>query len=244
VGFVASVVSRVIPVVPEEIKRQDPTVVMVEEYCTLPVDRKGFRGEVPQIKGIVAHDTIEAYEERKLFVHNLSHAMFAYLGYLKGYQYIWQAVKDKEINGRVRAALRESGAALIKKHKFTEEEMREHIEDLLTRFSNKALGDTVYRVGREPLRKLGSEDRLMGAAHLALECGVVPENISLGIAAALCYNYSQDEEAVKLTSLLKNKGVAGTLKEISGLAPDGELCKLVVDKYIALQPKNFNDLII
>ncbi len=242
VGFVASVVSRMIPVVPEEIKRQDPTVVMVEEYCRLPVDRKGFKGEAPRIKGAIAYDNIEAYEEQKLFVHNLSHAMFAYLGNLKGYQYIWQAVKDKETNARVRAALRESGAALIKKHKFTEEETREHIEDLLTRFSNKALGDTVYRVGREPLRKLGPEDRLMGAARLALKYDVVPENISLGIAAALCYDYPRDDEAVKLALLLKDKGVAGTLQEISGLGPDSELCKLVADKYVTLRPKNSNNL--
>ena len=241
VGFVASVVSRMIPVVPEEIKKRDPTVVMVEEYCRLPVDGKGFKGEAPRIKGVIAYDNIEAYEEQKLFIHNLSHAMFAYLGYLKGYQYIWQAVKDREINDRVRAALRESGAALIKKHKFTEKETREHTEDLLTRFSNKALGDTVCRVGREPLRKLGPEDRLMGAAQLALKYDVVPENISLGIAAALCYDYPQDEEAVKLALLLKDKGVAGTLEEISGLDPDSELCKLVADKYVTLRPKNFNN---
>jgi len=240
VGFVESVVSRMIPVVPEKIKRQDPTVVMVEEYCRLPVGRKGFKGEAPQIKGVITYDNIEAYEEQKLFIHNLSHAMFAYLGYLKGYRYIWQAVKDKEINARVRAALRESGAALIKKHKFTEKEMREHIENLLTRFSNKALGDTVYRVGREPLRKLGSQDRLMGAAHLALEYGVVPENIALGIAAALRYDYPQDEGAAKMASLLKNKGVAGALEEISGLGPDSGLCKLVADKYVTLKGENLS----
>jgi len=239
IGFVESVVSRMIPIVPDEIKRRDPTLVMVEEYSILPVGRIGFKGKTPLIKGMVVYDNIKAYEEQKLFIHNMAHAMCAYLGYLKGYEYIWQAIKDKEINSKVRMALQESGTALIKKHGFTQEEIGEHIEDLLTRFANKALGDTIYRVGRQPLRKLGSGDRLVGAAHLALEYSVVPENISSGIAACLMFNYSLDEEAVKLTLLLKNKGVAETLKKVSGLAPSSQLAKLITKEYAVLQRKGF-----
>ncbi len=40
---------------------------------------------------------------------------------------------------------------------------------LLHRFQNKALGDTIYRVGCDLMRKLSSEDRLVGAINLANE---------------------------------------------------------------------------
>jgi mannitol-1-phosphate 5-dehydrogenase len=237
VGFVESVVSRMIPRVPDEIKKKDPTLIMVEEYCILPVNKEGFKGEIPQIKGIVPCENFRAYEERKLFVHNLGHAVCAYLGYLKNYQYIWQAVEDTEINSQVRKALAESGSALIKKYKFPLSEMDNHIEDLLRRFANKALGDTVYRVGREPIRKLGPYDRLIGGAKLALKFDIIPENISLGIAAGLCYDYPEDKQAVELKLLLENKGVEKVLKEISQIDPKSELGKLIVNKYYALKRK-------
>ncbi|MDP3179377.1 MAG: hypothetical protein Q8M76_15820 [Spirochaetaceae bacterium] len=41
-----------------------------------------------------------------------------------------------------------------------------HEEDLLSRFANAALGDTVYRVGRDLPRKLYPADRVLGAALL------------------------------------------------------------------------------
>jgi len=234
IGFVESVVSRMIPVVPEEIRKNDPTLIRVEEYCILPVDKKGFKGEIPSVEGMIPYDNLKAYEEQKLFIHNLGHSSFAYFGYLKEYKYIWQAVEDKEINGRVRDILNESGTALIKKHGFTEKEMQEHIEDLFKRFANKSLGDTVYRVGREPIRKLGINDRFIGGAKLVLEYGIEPENICTGIAAALCYDYPEDEQAVKLSSLLKDNKIDEIIKKICQIDPESKLGRLIVNKYTDL----------
>jgi mannitol-1-phosphate 5-dehydrogenase len=41
--------------------------------------------------------------------------------------------------------------------------------DLLSRFQNRALGDTIFRVGCDLPRKLGPNDRLVGAIRLAQE---------------------------------------------------------------------------
>lgn len=46
-------------------------------------------------------------------------------------------------------------------------ELTEHIDDLLRRFRNRALGDTVFRVGRDLPRKLCRDDRVVGAMLLA-----------------------------------------------------------------------------
>ncbi len=237
IGFVESVVSRMIPVVPDEIKQQNPTLIMVEEYCVLPVDKKGFKGAIPEIKGLLPQDNFKGYEERKLFIHNLGHSMFAYLGYLKGYEYIWQAVADNELNNIVSSALKESGTALIKKHGFTQQEMKEHVADLFYRFSNKQLGDTVYRVGRDPLRKLSFNDRLIGGARLALEYGIIPENICIGISAALCYDYPKDEQAVRLKKMLEEKSIENVLIKISGLKHDNIIIQLVKETYNSVKTK-------
>ena len=44
--------------------------------------------------GLILADNFEAYEARKLFLHNMSHAALAYLGYARGYEYIWQCAAD------------------------------------------------------------------------------------------------------------------------------------------------------
>jgi len=81
-----------VPIIPPDAQKKDPTFIMAEEYSELPVDKKGFRGNIPRIKGIIPYENLFAYEERKLFTHNAGHAICAYLGYLKGYKYIWEAI--------------------------------------------------------------------------------------------------------------------------------------------------------
>lgn len=234
VGFVESVVSRMIPIMPEELRKKDPLLIMAEEYNILPVDKQGFLGKIPKIKGMIPYDNLKVYEEHKLFIHNLGHTLSAYLGYLKGDKFIWQAIKDRKIRNIVEGAIKESGEALIKKYNFNRKEQQDYIKDLLKRFSNKALGDTVDRVGRDPIRKLGPQDRFIGAANLALKYGIIPKNICYGIAAALCYDYPEDKEAIKLKEDIKNKGIDFVLKKICKLE-NKDLIQLIKKDYKILK---------
>ncbi len=230
-GLVASVISRMVPVVPEEMRKKNILSVMAEEYAILPVDRRGFKKDVPFLKGMVAYDNLKAYEERKLFIHNCGHAIAAYLGYLHGYRYIYEAISDEKIREKVTGALRESGQALIKKHGFSAEKQEAHINDLLRRFGNVALRDTVARVGKDPLRKLGPQDRLIGAAKLALEYGIKPAYLSGGIVAALRYDNPEDPGAVGLSRDLQEKGIDWVLENICGLDKNRELAGMIKEKF-------------
>ena len=231
IGFVAAVVSRMVPALTDEDRRENPVQIKVEPYCIMPVDKHAFRGELPAIKGLEFSDNLFAYEERKLFTHNAGHAICAYFGYQKGYTYIYQAITDSSIRSKVFDALMESGGGLIQKHGFTPEQHREHIEDLFSRFANVALGDTVARVGRDPLRKLGFNDRLIGSARIALEFGIEPLNLVDGICAALKFDNPDDEAALDLQRLLDQKGVDHVLSEVSGLSADGPLFALIKRAY-------------
>jgi len=217
VGFVESVVSRMVAPITDEIKKINPLIVRVEPYNKLPVDKKAFKGEIPDIKGLYPVENLYPYEELKIFVHNLSHACLAYLGYLSGYTYIWQCMEDKKILKIFKGVLNEVREALIKKHKFDEKEIDDYIYDLQTRFKNKLLGDTVFRVGRDPIRKLGADDRIIGSINLCLSQNIFPANICVVASACLCYNYQNDKEAVELEEIIRNNGVEFVLKEICKL---------------------------
>lgn len=227
VGLVQAVVSRMVPVISQEIKEKDPLYIKAEEYGELPVDKRAFKGSIPVIAGIKPYDHFEAYEERKIFIHNTGHALAAYFGFLKGYEFIYEAMGDGWIRDKVRMALKEIGQAMIKKHPFLSRDLEGHIEDLLRRFGNQALADTIKRVARDPLRKLKPEERLVGAGRLIERYGGDPGPVGLGISACLLYDEESDESSQELQHMLRQKGIAGVLREICHLEPQENLYGLV-----------------
>ncbi|HOK56909.1 MAG TPA: hypothetical protein PLF90_06230, partial [bacterium] len=217
VGFVETVISRMTSPLTEEEKKENPLLVKVEPYKILPVDKNGFKGKIPEIVGFLPVSNLHQYEELKLFGHNLSHVSLAYYGYLKGYTYIWQCVEDKEILNLLLNVQKEIKEALIKKYNFGKEELENYFSDLNMRFDNKLLGDTIYRVGREPLRKISKNERIVGAINLCLEYNIFPENVCFVLATALCYNYSLDRESIELQEIKKKRGIDFVLEEICGI---------------------------
>jgi mannitol-1-phosphate 5-dehydrogenase len=175
-----------------------------------------------------AFDMFDFYIQRKLFVHNLGHAVCAYLGMILGDSYIYEAVRHEGIHFITRSAMRESAQALSAKYTESLPDLHDHIEDLLRRFSNKALMDTCARVGGDITRKLGNKDRLIGAFLLCTEEGVDPASVSVGIAAALrCY--------LKENCIPQNREAAQTvLREVSGLGDDSAAVTKILSSYETL----------
>ena len=185
VGFVEASIGRMVPVATSEMQKGNILRVCVEEYGELPVDKEGFKGEIPLINNMIPFSPFEYFIQRKLFIHNMGHAITAYLGYLKGYKYIWEAIRDSDIFNICRIAMMESAKALSLEHGVELIKIEEHVDDLLRRFANKQLGDTVERVGRDLQRKLSANDRLIGAFNLCIKKGIIPRGIGIGITAAV-----------------------------------------------------------
>jgi mannitol-1-phosphate 5-dehydrogenase len=131
------------------------------------------------------------FEEAKLYGHNATHALAAYIGALSGARYIADLRDTPGMLPFLRAAfIEESGESLIRRWKgldplFTPAGYTAYADDLLVRMTNPHLLDTVERVGRDPQRKLGWDDRLIGVLRTALSQGVQPRRYALGAAAAL-----------------------------------------------------------
>ena len=131
------------------------------------------------------------FEEAKLYVHNAGHAVAAYLALATGTAMMADVAANEGVMSTVRRAmLDESGSGLVQTYKnldplFTPKGMATYVDDLLTRMTNPYLLDTAARVGRDPARKLGWDDRLVGAIRLCVRHGVQPEALCVGTAAAV-----------------------------------------------------------
>lgn len=224
VGLVEASIGRMVPIQTEEMKAGEPMRVCVERYGFLPVDKEAFKGEVPQIRNMVPYEPFDFYIKRKLYVHNMGHALCAYMGNLLGLEYIYEAIAVPEVRILVQNAMLESAMALSKKYGASLVDLQMHITDLLNRFTNAALGDTCLRVGGDPARKLGETDRLIGASKLALEQGICPAYIAAGIAGGLCRYLKEAGENDPQTA-------EQVLQQISGLNENDKLYALALEYY-------------
>jgi len=167
----------------------------------------------------VEKDDLLPFEEAKLFGHNATHALGAYLARLMD---IERMADLRHVPGLLPflrdAFLEESGAALIRKwagvdELFTPAGYRAYADDLLDRMTNPFLMDTVERVGRDPARKLGWGDRLLGTLRLARSQEIEPRRYAIGAAAAL---------AALHDGFLDAGGAASWLPDEPGAADDAE----------------------
>ena len=168
--------------------------------------------------------------ERKLFTYNAGNAAIGYLGAQRGHHFLHEAANDPMILEVANGVYEESGAAICARHGYTAEEQAAFAQASLRKYQDARIADPVERQVRDPLRKLGRHDRLIGPACLALEYGIRPYHLALAIAAALNYSNPQDPSAVKLQQMLATDGLDSVLQQVCGIDPNGELAKLVKER--------------
>ncbi|MDR2850216.1 MAG: mannitol-1-phosphate 5-dehydrogenase [Verrucomicrobiota bacterium] len=237
VGLVETSIGKMVPLMPAEVRRRDPLEVWGEAYNAIIADRNGFIGPLPDgVEGLLLKSCFQAYVDRKLYIHNLGHAACACHGFLRGHRLICEAVSDTAVHDETRAVMAGSARALIRRYpsEFNEANQTEHVDDLLRRFGNRLLGDTVFRVGRDLPRKLAPGDRFIGGLRLAQAEGGDIAPVCRAIAAAL--RFAAADEAgqpfaadVAFRERVEQDGAAAVLCAVCGLDParDAEALRLI-----------------
>lgn len=227
-GIVAASIERMVPDADEDHRRRDPLGIVCESYSQLPIDADAVVGEMPALEGLAPSSPFSCQEKRKLFMHNMAHALCAYLGYLRGCRWIWQTVEHDDIRAAADRALSAVAAALHDEYGVPAAELDAYSHSLLDRFANRALGDTVARVGADPLRKLRPNDRLVGAALYVRSRGGDTRPFAGAIAAALSFDEPADPAAAALRQQLDELGPVAVMTAKLGLPPGDPLAEQVL----------------
>ena len=205
----------------------------VEPFFEWAIERPPFGDAPPVIPDAHFVDDLAPYIERKLFTVNTGHAATAYFGFLAGHTRISDALGDPIVEAAVERALGETSALIVAKHGFTEAEQTAYRFKILERFRNPDLPDTVERVGRQPLRKLGRHERFIAPAAELAERGAPVEGLLAAIGAALRFDVSADPESVELGHALRSQGPVQIVHEVMGIAPGHPLEDGLVDEVAA-----------
>lgn len=225
VGLVETSIGKMVPIMTDEELKNDPLLIFAEPYNTLILDKLAFKGEIPNVKGLSPKENMKAWVDRKAFIHNLGHATAAYVGnfYHPDAKYIFEVLADKNILATTRKTMLQAAEILVSYYPddFTLSDLEEHIDDLLSRFQNRALKDTVFRVGQDLPRKLGIDDRFAGIIQMAQKKQLKYDRIVNAMAYGFFFRKTDEHGALspldhRFLQTLKDKGVKKTLTTLCG----------------------------
>ncbi|MBQ7321527.1 MAG: hypothetical protein IJW99_05475 [Clostridia bacterium] len=231
VGITEAVIMRSAIEATPDLLEKDPLIVNVQDFWEFPYDASRLKAPMPE--GMIGQKPIYEFTgflERKFYTYNAANGTTSFVGALLGYRYIADAAHDERILKLLDGVYRETATALSKKHNFPFEEQWAFTRTSLNKLRDRNIVDYIERNARDPMRKLGPDDRLVGSARLCLEYGVKPENLAVAIACAMHYEEPTDEFAVKLAALRRDEGYEAIMEKVCHIDPNGELGQLVKEK--------------
>ncbi len=197
----------------EPLQTQHPLTVQIQDHWTLPLDGDAIKTDF-SIQGFEKMPHFERELTRKLFTYNCVNAMVCYLGHLAGYEWLADAANDPRISAMALQAGQESSAALVAAYGFEPSEQKEWCERALAKYQDRTIRDPIERNARDPVRKLGRFERLIGPINLCKEHDLPHESLLVGVAAALQYPGAKIEHSLplgeahtKLQSLLTSESI-------------------------------------
>ncbi len=209
-----------VPCSVERMVRAEPdTLDLVGEAGeALYVQRTSWAGPVPGIPHALWCEDVVPFYKRKLFTNNAGHAALAYLGARRRLRYIHEALEVRSIHACVSSMLDLASEALAREYGLERPGLKAHVHRLLEyRFACREFADPIQRVARDPLRKLGPEERLVGLLKLVRKHGLPTAPVSTAIGAALGYVAPADKESRRLQQMVSEQGLPAVAAKVLGV---------------------------
>lgn len=209
--------------------KEEPLGLWVQNFWELPINQDTFVGEI-DVKGMKLIPNFGRFLEQKMYTNNTSNAFIAYYGYQLGYRIVAEAANAKELQPMLDALYEEINAIMIAELHADKDAQVDLAKKAREKYSDWKIVDQIVRHAKDPIRKLGPEDRLIAPARMGLTHGIVPHMIVKAIAAALYFDEEKDDAAIQLQDMRKTKGIAYVLKEVCKLREGEPLWTMVINE--------------
>ena len=158
-----------------------------------------------QLRQVVTVDNIKSMQEIKNKLSNGPHAIIAWYSSLLGYKTIGQGMGDSKVSKLAENIIKnEIRPALLTENPTSKQYINSIASNFLKR-CRASFKDECSRVGRDPIRKLQSGERIIGTIHLAQKFGLKTSGLEFGAACAIMYSIlsenENDLEALKIKQL-------------------------------------------
>ncbi|QHT57026.1 mannitol dehydrogenase family protein [Cellulomonas sp. H30R-01] len=228
VAFPSTMVDRIVPATTDQHRAEavrltgleDQGLVVGEPFSQWVVE-DSFAGDRPawELAGATLTSDVAPYERAKLRVLNASHSTLAYLGALRGYETIAQAVADPTLEAVVRSLVDEDVLPTLQAPDGLD--LAQYREDVLTRFANPNTGHTTVQVAMDGSAKL--PQRLLGTVRDRLAAGAVPTAAAATLAAWMSYVHATTQTGLEVAGrrVTLDDPLAGVLASAAAGPLDG-----------------------
>ncbi len=199
VAFPSTMVDRIVPATTEvdvaEVERligmRDAAPVVFEPFRQWVIEER-FAGPRPawEDDGAQLVADVAPFETMKLRLLNGSHSTLAYLGFLAGHAYIWQASADRDLATLVERQMAEEIAPTLVAPPATDLGAYSHA--LMARFRNPALPHRTQQIAMDGSQKL--PQRLLDTVRDRIRARASYAHLALAVAGWIRYASGVDEQ--------------------------------------------------
>ncbi|MEV6412452.1 mannitol dehydrogenase family protein [Kribbella sp. NPDC051718] len=221
--FPASMVDRIVPATTDADREEaagllgvrDEAVVVAEPFLQWVIE-DDFAGPRPgwEKAGAILTGDVAPWEQAKLRMLNATHSMLAYLGALRGYETIAEAVRDEQLAGLATELMTKDVIPTLTPPEGLD--LKAYGQSVLERFANPALKHRTAQVAMDGSVKLPV--RLLGTIRDRLAANAEPRLAGLAVAAWMVYVAGgvdakgnvlklDDPQAGKLQATLADAGI-------------------------------------
>ena len=207
----------------------DKNAVSVTDYWELPIDKNRMKGELISFKGANYKDDFKGFLQQKLYTFNTTNATIAYVGRLRGFDLLSDAANDPEIVALVNRVHSEINPAIAEEMQITLEEQEAFSKKALRKYQDKSVTDFTERHARDPIRKIGPNDRIVGTMRLVEKHNISYDALAITLAAAMFYPVTNPEDptASQLMKIRTEDGIDAILSNVCKISSDENMGKTV-----------------
>ena len=191
-----------------------------ENYPYLQCDADLLEGYVPTAHTLKPIDNFSNFLTRKLFTYNAASCVIAYLGWQKGYSNYADAANDTEILELLDRNYEATNRVLCKEFGYEEADQKEFAALSKAKFCDRTIVDTVARNARDPQRKLGANERIIGPIKLLHKYGEDASVLERTAAAAILYDQEGEDAWRAIKAEKTNEQI---LTDICGLTAGSKI---------------------
>jgi fructuronate reductase len=239
VTFPSTMVDRIVPATTEANRREAEQVLGVRDEGLVVAEPFGqwviednFAGPRPawERAGATLTDDVGVFEVAKLRMLNATHSLLAYLGALRGYPTIAEAVADEALLNEARNLQRNDVIPTLTAPPGLD--LHEYGDSILDRFANPNLGHTTIQVAMDGSQKLPV--RILGTVADRLAAGEVPYSAAKMLAAWMVFIYRGRDvngkalplddpmaEALRESAAGSETGLSDRLLGLEAIFPEG-----------------------
>ena len=199
IAFPSTMVDRIVPATTDEdiadnraaIGLDDLAPVVHEPFIQWVIEDR-FAGARPawDVAGALFVGDVDEYEKMKLRLLNASHSALAYLGFLAGYEYVYQVAAQPDYVAFMRRFMQDEVTPTLTQPAGID--LATYRESLLTRFANPALPHRTQQIAMDGSQKLPQRILATVRDDIAADRGI--HFAALAVAGWMRYVYGEDEQ--------------------------------------------------